>query len=552
MSMQKIWGSALRTRLCRPVWPLLAGGLFILSCTERPGPTETPYIVVAQNHGTGSIVIEDIRDKGSQIEVRGHGAGLNRTMTINGIPSGSSNDRGEFSLKNNNFSAPADCQVTVSDGVFSTTATLSGCTSAPPPPDDPPAATISNFELIPDSVVGGFGSAGGWVTIASPPGDTMVILIASDNTAIAEVICPSRFANAGPGTCVNPANNTILDFIVDSHCIFEGCVGDGPPQTATISVTYAGVRHDAVLSVYPNPLVEPPAQLESISISPSTSVGGTDCCLKVFGDIWLTTVNYPDPTYVEVFSDHPEIAVIQDDKVFNTLPGTVIFTRPCCANPRPRVAHFNVTTSEVTTSTLVTVTTRYNGVDRTASFTVEPPGPRRTLAGLTVENSTPVGGVDDLVRATLTLAGVGQYTDEATYVSSNPAAASVPATQTISWGATSAAFFVTTYAVSEPTPVTITATMNGSTVTANLTVQAQAAQPPLIIDRAEYKGGDIRVEGHQGSPGRTIVINGVVTGQQVAGDGTFRVERKGFGQPPGCLITVTDGVTSATATLSGC
>jgi probable HAF family extracellular repeat protein len=80
------------------------------------------------------------------------------------------------------------------------------------------------------------------------------------------------------------------------------------------------------------------------------------------------------------------------------------------------------------------------------------------------------------------------------------------------------------------------------------------AAPPVFaavtVTRAELNGGELRVEGQGAQAGATITVDGVAMGA-AASDGRFSIRRTGFTSPT-CRITVSDGVSSAQATLSGC
>jgi probable HAF family extracellular repeat protein len=83
-----------------------------------------------------------------------------------------------------------------------------------------------------------------------------------------------------------------------------------------------------------------------------------------------------------------------------------------------------------------------------------------------------------------------------------------------------------------------------------LLAAAPAALAALSVTRAELNGGQLRVEGQGATPNATITIDGVAMGTAES-DGRFRIERSGFSSPT-CRITVSDGASSAQATLSGC
>ena len=79
---------------------------------------------------------------------------------------------------------------------------------------------------------------------------------------------------------------------------------------------------------------------------------------------------------------------------------------------------------------------------------------------------------------------------------------------------------------------------------------APAALAAIAVTRAELNGGELRVEGQGAQPGATITVDGVAMGT-AASDGRFSIRRAGFSSPT-CKITVSDGVSSAQATVSGC
>jgi probable HAF family extracellular repeat protein len=81
-------------------------------------------------------------------------------------------------------------------------------------------------------------------------------------------------------------------------------------------------------------------------------------------------------------------------------------------------------------------------------------------------------------------------------------------------------------------------------------VAVPAALAAIAVTRAELNGGELRVEGQGAQAGATITVDGVAMGT-AASDGRFSIRRAGFTSLT-CRITVSDGVSSAQATLSGC
>jgi hypothetical protein len=86
-----------------------------------------------------------------------------------------------------------------------------------------------------------------------------------------------------------------------------------------------------------------------------------------------------------------------------------------------------------------------------------------------------------------------------------------------------------------------------------LLLAAPAALAAVSITRAELNGGQVRVEGRGAVPGATITVSSpesTATGRADSG-GSFRVEASSF-RSSTCRVTVSDGASSAEATLSGC
>src|SRR3954468_16242779 len=86
---------------------------------------------------------------------------------------------------------------------------------------------------------------------------------------------------------------------------------------------------------------------------------------------------------------------------------------------------------------------------------------------------------------------------------------------------------------------------------ATLGLVASTADAAVRITRSELKAGQLRVEGTGALPSHTITITpGPVTGTSDS-TGSFRIEKSAYSSST-CQVTVTDGDTSVTASLSGC
>ena len=74
----------------------------------------------------------------------------------------------------------------------------------------------------------------------------------------------------------------------------------------------------------------------------------------------------------------------------------------------------------------------------------------------------------------------------------------------------------------------------------------------ITVELAEFNGNRLRVRGQDAVPDIAILIDGVDTGQPADGDGQFDVEIDPFDPPCGCVITVSDSVSSVDVTVDGC
>jgi putative Ig domain-containing protein/ASPM-SPD-2-Hydin domain-containing protein len=82
-------------------------------------------------------------------------------------------------------------------------------------------------------------------------------------------------------------------------------------------------------------------------------------------------------------------------------------------------------------------------------------------------------------------------------------------------------------------------------------ISVASAQAAITVTRAELRSGQLRVEGSGALANHSVAVNpGSVTGTS-DGSGAFRIERSSYSSS-NCLITVSDGATSASASLSGC
>jgi hypothetical protein len=139
-----------------------------------------------------------------------------------------------------------------------------------------------------------------------------------------------------------------------------------------------------------------------------------------------------------------------------------------------------VTTAQLTTATVVPVTASINGSFMTVNVTVLP-APPVSLTGISVSQEVVAGSP---YTGTLTFSGPVPFGGATvSLISDNPAVVPVPATLSAAQGQSGISFSGVTGAVASAVTVHITATYNGDSLTAPITVNNE---PPVRITVAEY------------------------------------------------------------------
>jgi hypothetical protein len=329
--------------------------------------------------------------------------------------------------------------VTTSAVTASTTATISasyaGATKAASltvTPAPPPSPSLSSLSLNPTSVTGG-NSSTATVRLSGPAlSGGAQITLSSSNTSAARV----------PSSVTIASGAASATFTVSTSAVSVS-------TTVTISASYVGVTKTASLTVTPAP--PPPSTLSSLTLSPASVTGGNSSA----GKVTLTAVAPAGGAQITLSSGNTAAARV---------PASVTVAAGATT------ASFTVSTSAVSASTTVTIFASFSGVTKTASLTVTPvPPPPATLSSLTLNPSSVIGGLQSSTgRVTLTApAPAGGAT---VLLSSSSGAASVPSSVFVPAGATSATFTVNTPIVLLSTSVTISASYNGTTRTATLSV----------------------------------------------------------------------------------
>jgi hypothetical protein len=91
------------------------------------------YVLLAAPAAHAAVSVSRAEVSDGRLRIEGT-AVPNRTITVDGVAMGTSDNGGRFRVERSGFTPPADCTVDVNDGsTTATTATLSGCSTSSPP-----------------------------------------------------------------------------------------------------------------------------------------------------------------------------------------------------------------------------------------------------------------------------------------------------------------------------------------------------------------------------------------------------------------------------------
>lgn len=255
--------------------------------------------------------------------------------------------------------------------------------------------------------------------------------------------------------------------------------------------------------------VGPRPVLDVASLAPNPLHGGETLTFTVSLN---ETAGYPGQT-VTVTNTNPAI----------TLPGTVAFATG------EKTKSFEIVPSYVTTDTMGDVTSVLDGVTKTSTLTVL----SHKVAALDVTPSTVIGGNSAVGTVTLTSkAAPGGYV---VALSSDNAAIAVPTEVTVAEGETTATFPVDYAVVSDDSNGVVTAQLNGSSQTSNVTVKA-ANITSLGLSKMSTAGGNDVVG--------TVTIDGMAP----AGGLTVTLSSSNSKVVVPATVTIAEGMTEATFT----
>jgi hypothetical protein len=307
-------------------------------------------------------------------------------------------------------------------------------------------AALSSLTLWPSSVAGGVSTTSNKVYLTGPAGaGGVVVSLASSNPAVASA----------------PASVTVAAGATSSPYFTITTVQVAAATPVTITATYEAVSKSGTLTVKP-------AALSSLSLSPSSVVGGVS---TTYNKVYLTGPAGAGGAVVSLASSNPAVA---------SAPASVTVAAGATSSP-----YFTITTVQVAAATPVTITATYGVVSKSGTLTVNP----AALYSLTLSPSSVAGGVSTTYNKVYLTGPAGAGGVVVSLASSNPAVASAPASVTVAAGATNSPYFtITTVQVAAATPVTITATYGVVSKSGTLTVNP-AALSSLSLSPSSVVGG---------------------------------------------------------------
>lgn len=344
-------------------------------------------------------------------------------------------------------------------------------------------AGITSLVLSPSSVLGGATSQGTVsLAIAAPSGGATISLSSNSTAAVV------------PASVIVPAGATSANFTVTTTSVTT-------TTSASIAASYNNTGQTATLTVYP--------YLSSMSINPSSVQGGNSSQ----GTVTLYAAAPTGGAMISLSSGNPAASV------------PAIITIPAGQTS----GTFPISTSAVNANTAVQIKASYGGGSITSTLTVLPP-----LSSLALNPTTIIAG--GASQGTVTLGSPAPSGGAVVSLSSNNAAAIVPASVTVPAGASAANFTVNGGATSASASATITASYQGSVQTASITVLPALAS--LALSQNSIFGGT--------STQATVTLNGVAP----SGGTIVNLSSDNAAASVPASVTVAAGATSATFTIT--
>jgi Beta-propeller repeat len=384
-------------------------------------------------------------------------------------------------------------------------------------------ASLSSVSVNPASLMGGNPSGGTVALTATVPAGGAVIALSSNNSA-ASVPQTITISQGSSGT-----------FPITTSAVTA-------TTTATVTATYNGVSKTASLTLSAPP---PPVLLQSVAIFPSSVTGGSPAQATVI-------LTGPTPTSFGVTI---------------TATGPVTVPSTLTVQPGSNTVNFTVNTQPVTTATtaVITATSVADGTARSVSLPVNPAQAPPPISSLTLNPASLQGG--GFSMGTVTLTAAAPTGGAIVSMSSNSPAATVPSTVTVSGGATSQSFSISTQTVTTISSAVITATLGASSQQATLTITPAAAVTlsALTLNPASVSGGGtsqgtVTLSGQAPSGGAVVTLSSGTTSVATvpagvtvaagAASATFAIATSAVTTSTPVTITASAGSVTRTVTLT--
>lgn len=374
----------------------------------------SPASVAGGNTTSGTLALATAATSGGTV------VELSSSSTLASVPASVTVPAGQ-----KNASFQVETVTTASPVSVVVTAVTEGQTGRTTLMVDPPS--VAELIVAPQLIQGG-SVALGTVSLNGPAPTAGLTLNLSSNSASVDV----------PGSVRVPKGASSAQFKVDTRAVATTTV-------VTVTAKHGSTTASCTLEI------QPPT-VSSIAVTPSSAVGAKGL---VQATVTLTGPAPAGGIVLALASSNPNAA---------TLPAQV---RVGSGGKELRVS---VETKAVSAPTAVTFTASIGSTAASCTLTVLPP----VLTALTASPAIVRGGSSTKVTGTVRIgspAPLGGLT--VTLTSSNPSAAAPPSTVTVPTGRLAATFPVTHLAVTTDTPLAITATSNGTSKQAKLTVTPQ-------------------------------------------------------------------------------
>lgn len=405
-----------------------------------------------------------------------------------------------FTIGTTSVANTTSANITGTSGGASATATL---VITPP---------LAGFAIVPSSVTGGT-SAQATITLAAPApiGGTSVSI---SNNAAALSVPPSVTIASGQST----ATFTVFTF------------GVAATANATVTASIGLDTETAQLSVTP-PLVS------DLSLQPAVVNGGSSS---------TGTVTISGPAPASGF-----FVALSANSVSATAPPSVTIASGA------KAATFMITTVAVASATTVSITATGGGQTATSTLTLNAP----SLTGITIAPGAVTGGSSATGTVTVSLpapsaglsVGLSAVADGALW----------PNAVAIAKGQTAGTFTIQTSPVSGNSTITVTASLNGVSQAANLTIDAPVLSSVQLSPATVYSGGSSQgIVGLSGPAGRSGAVVSLSSNKPTAAipssatipggstSGVFLITAGIVSAPTTVTVSATYSGTSKSATLT--